>query len=89
MKLTLKQKHEIRIAIDRIDRGLAFLRNANTTICRRKSMATTTLDYVNAANNKVLTPIDTEIGSDICLFDNAAHGLRRLLEGNCDNAPTA
>jgi len=79
-KLTKKQRNEIQSAIDYLTRGLSFLRSERIAVCRRKTVATTTLDYVNSQSQAVLYEIDTHIGSEICCFDHALTGLSRLLE---------
>jgi len=79
-KLTKKQRGEIQSAIDYLARGLSFLRCERIAVCRRKTVATTTLDYVNPQSHKVLYEIDTHIGSEICYFDHALTALSHLLE---------
>jgi hypothetical protein len=83
-KLTNKQKHEIRKALDYLERGLGKLSRENGFIlCKIDSIPTTTLHFMpngNLAENiaKCLYPILWE-GSGTTIASHAIDVLKRLL----------
>lgn len=80
-KITQKQRAELNRAADHLARALEFIARSDVTVCRRRNIATTTLDY-SRADGAVVTEINKEIGSDFAMASTALHEIRVFLETN-------
>ena len=91
-KLTKKQAKNASDALSALNRATAFIMSDSVTICRRDSKATNTLQFTRQPvpeclqnphtrhlGNYALTEIAKDIGSELCLLDNARKALEYLL----------
>jgi hypothetical protein len=74
MKLLQRDRRLLETVLGQLQRAERFLVSEETLVCRRKRMATTTIDLTNAQGT-VCQEIDKCIGSELCLFFSAIHNL--------------
>ena len=79
MKLTKKATGELETTLRNLERAAAFIDSSDTLICRKKRMATTTLDFTDPAGT-VITPICKEYGSDLTGLKNGIAFLQFFLK---------
>jgi hypothetical protein len=78
MKLLKRDRASLETVRGQLERAAAFMADERTVLCRRKRMATTTLDFTNQ-QGEICCQIDSGIGSEFALFWSALHNLKSLL----------
>jgi hypothetical protein len=78
-KLTKSQRRQIERALYNADRAAAYLLQESTVVASRRSMATTTLDYVRPGDGKVMCEVAKEYGSNLTGLWDCQRILRDLL----------
>jgi hypothetical protein len=91
-KLTKAQTAELARALDALERVSKFIHGDNIAVCRRDTVATTTMHFTRnplpdvlqnsesrRLGNYALMEITKDIGSDLCLLQNAKKHLQALL----------
>lgn len=79
MKLTKKQAKELTSILDSLRRGQSYLMASDILVCRRASVATTTLHFTNPAGECCFS-VDKEIGSELALLHTGIRRLRDFLD---------
>jgi hypothetical protein len=79
MRLTNKAREELRRVLYHAERAQSYINRREVAVCSRRSVATTTLDYVRPSDGAVLTESNKEIGSDLCGLSMAIERLSAFL----------
>jgi hypothetical protein len=79
MKLLKRDRKTLTSILSNLREGQAYLRASDTLVCRRKRVATTTLDFSNA-QGEVRTSVDKEIGSLLALLHTGISRLEAALQ---------
>ena len=75
MKLLKRDRALLETVLGQLERAAKFIVSDDTLVCRKKRVATTTLDFTNQ-QGVTCQEIDKYIGSELCLFFTAIHNLR-------------
>jgi hypothetical protein len=78
MSITKKERKVLESILFQIQMAEKYLMQPQIAVCRRKAMATTTLDYVNPAGQAV-TELEKEYGSDLVHLMSARSKLKQFL----------
>jgi hypothetical protein len=77
--MTKKKLRELENILQSLKRGQTFLKDERTLVCRKKSVATTTLDFKNE-KGEVCVSVDKWIGSDLTGVDMGVESLAKFIE---------
>ena len=80
-KLTAAQVRSIETVLYHLERANKYLASDDVALCKRRTMATTTLDYTRA-DGAVLCEVAKDIGSDIVGYEMAMGYLKNFLTFN-------
>ena len=75
-----KLRKELESCLDKMERGLEFLMQDETLICKKKNHKTTIFDFSNDSG-QVCYSIDKGIGSPLQILETGINHLKRTLEG--------
>jgi len=78
MKMTKAARRELEAVLRNAVRAREYVMAEGTAVCRRRTMATTTLDYTRA-DGSVLCEVQRAYGSDLCGLDTAIQRLEGFL----------
>lgn len=78
-KLTKAVRAELAAVLRDAERARAYIFAENTVVCRRDTIATTTLHYSRAKDDAVLYEVEKEYGSGLCGLDSAINRLGHFL----------
>ena len=79
MKLTKKAREELRQTLAKMERARAYIDGERVAVCRRSTLAITTLDYSRASDGAALSEVTKWVGSELCLLDTAIEGLAAFI----------
>ncbi len=77
-KLTRAQTATLETTLYHLKRAQRYLTSEKTAVCRRDTMASTTLHY-SRADGKALYEVEKEIGSDLTGLADGIRQIERLL----------
>lgn len=78
MAISKKERKALQAILWQLETAEAYILDPELAVCRRKEMATTTLDYTNASG-RVVTEVEKEYGSDMVFLMSARSKLKQFL----------
>lgn len=80
MKILKRDRKQLEGILANLLRGQSYILKDEILVCRRKGVATTTLDFSNAKGESCVS-VDKQIGSDLATLHTGIGQLKQLLEG--------